>query len=329
MKFKLASPQFPSKKKGFAFISVLSLIVLLALLAVGLLSLSSISTQSDSSLEDADQARANARMSLMLALSELQETAGPDTRITAPADAFAGSTGNSKQLVGVLRLWEGLDHDGDGKPITPDYDTKLQTNNGPTDSGRFLRWLVANGNATSVNSPPDISIGSVTLLGEGSLGGDADNEDFVMVDSLEIRDNENRGIGSYSWWIQGNNTKALVHFDEDYDLNFSGWTPEDWSQRLASVSFSDSEHFELDDTELLDRVPTYRTLQNVTDDVGNDFDESFYHVLTPYSGLLVNVATGGWGGNDNLRMLDHSAVIHREKGEDEWEAQHWRQPAST
>ena len=58
----------------------LSLMVLLTVLAVGLLSLSTISLRAGSHGDAMAVAKANARMSLALAIGELQKLSGPDQR---------------------------------------------------------------------------------------------------------------------------------------------------------------------------------------------------------------------------------------------------------
>jgi Tfp pilus assembly protein PilX len=82
----------PRRSRGFALIVTLSLMILLTVIAVGLLSLSSISLRASSQSSDMNVARGNARMALILAIGELQKTAGIDTRVTARADLVAANT---------------------------------------------------------------------------------------------------------------------------------------------------------------------------------------------------------------------------------------------
>ena len=70
---------------GFALVVTLSLMVLLTVIAVGLLSLSAISLRASSQDKFIAQARANARLAMMLALGEVQKSLGPDKRAAAPA----------------------------------------------------------------------------------------------------------------------------------------------------------------------------------------------------------------------------------------------------
>jgi Tfp pilus assembly protein PilX len=75
--------------KGFALVVTLSLMILLTVIAVGLLSLSAVSFRSSSQELAQAEARANARMALMLAVGELQKAMGPDQRISARAETLA------------------------------------------------------------------------------------------------------------------------------------------------------------------------------------------------------------------------------------------------
>jgi Tfp pilus assembly protein PilX len=82
---KKPTPADPASK-GFALVITLSLVILLTVIAVGLLSLSSISLRASMQGAAMATARANARLAMMMALGELQKSAGPDQRVTAPAN---------------------------------------------------------------------------------------------------------------------------------------------------------------------------------------------------------------------------------------------------
>jgi hypothetical protein len=130
-------------QRGFALVITLSLLVLLTLLAVGLLTLSSVSLRSVQQGRLMAEARANARVALLLALGQLQRELGPDRRISVPAGildqdpaspAFDGI--DQPRYTGV---WEAAD-----SPFTrwtlekPSYDKR---------SG-FRQWLVSGSDET-------------------------------------------------------------------------------------------------------------------------------------------------------------------------------------
>ena len=85
-------------KSGFALIATISVMVLLVMIALAMLSLSTIELRASQNGQAMAEARANARLGLLMALGELQKTMGPDQRVSAPAqlahqDAPRGLTG--------------------------------------------------------------------------------------------------------------------------------------------------------------------------------------------------------------------------------------------
>lgn len=133
---KSATPEPPVgglPDRGFALVATLMLLVMMLVLGIGLLEMASIGLR-QSGLELARaEARANARLAMMLALGELQCHAGPDTRVTATADIAGTSdglrleagaepgnglsvSGNPKGLVAPVaetRHWTGVWRDAD------------------------------------------------------------------------------------------------------------------------------------------------------------------------------------------------------------------------
>src|SRR5690606_32296710 len=150
--------RFQHGHRGFALVVSLSLMVLLTVLAVGLLTLSGISLRSTSRGEAQAAAQANARMALMIALGELQKHAGPDTRITAPANLR-----DETQPAGLTGVWRSWKPDMTSVSAS-DYTTQKSDDN-------FLGYLVSNPDpaATPDSGTPPTSDEMATLVGEGSL----------------------------------------------------------------------------------------------------------------------------------------------------------------
>ena len=88
-------------RKGFALIATISVMSLLILIALAMLSLSTIELRSSRLSDSEQEAKANARLSLMLALGQLQKAAGPDQRITA-----SGNLIDAQISRGVTGVWE-------------------------------------------------------------------------------------------------------------------------------------------------------------------------------------------------------------------------------
>ena len=291
---KSESKAIDEAKRGFALIVTVTMMILLSLIAVGLLSLSSITLRASDANLAKSEAKGNAKLALMLALGDLQELAGADTRITAPANSLAGQSSAPRQLTGAWRSWEGLDHDqASGEPSAPDYDLKLQTGErSDSDSeGRFLGWLVSSALESDATNPPDLISPAdgdtrVTLLGSQM----EDDSAKVNVATSSILDDEGEVSGSYAWWAQGNNTKALIEFDDSEPES-----AEEWSQRSASFARPYSEEFEIENEEELERAISYDSLIFVRDSVDSPTHQADYYDFTYFSqGLLTNAATGGW-----------------------------------
>lgn len=274
-------------------------------MAVGLLSLSSVSLR-ESAASGSSTAEDNARLALYEAINELQKTTGPDTRITAPADAVAGGSLTApRQLTGVWRSWEGSDHDQDGQPTVPIYNNKLVNGDliDANQPGRFLTWLVSSYDRTNrtpsdASAPPSVVAGAdtVPLLSAGSVSVPAEEVHVIP---------KNTQDGQYAWWIQGQNTKALIEYD---DADFATLTVEENSERFASNALPHRESFNIPNELNLDNVLTVNTIDLITD------SKPYFNDLTTYSkGLLTNNATGGW--KKDLSVMSENWATVESNGE--------------
>jgi hypothetical protein len=298
----MARPKF---SRGFALVVTLSLMVLLAILAVGLLSLSTISLRATSQGAAQAEARANARLAMMLAIGELQKHTGPDTRVTAPSEI---TDPESPPLTGVWRSWEGTNHETRGnfagRPVTPDYAAKKKAAAG---GGRFLTWLVS---GTETGALPDNPASlahktatgkSVALLSLGTLGNQDKREVHVVPAPV-------RSSGSLAWWVSGENQKARLP---------RPYQPEDessaarWSVVAKSHAVADPQPFELDAL-LDDPSPAEKAVSLGTADIfakeaaARKPSEFFLDLSVSSVGLLTNTATGGW--RKDLSLLSESWV---------------------
>ncbi len=286
---------------GFALIATLSMLVLLVIVAVGLLSLSSVALRSSSIGKAEERARANARMALVLAIGKLQETTGPDTRITASADIVDA---DNPPLMGVWRSWEGTNHDpSSGRPIAPDYSAKEQAN---SSGGRFIDWLVSSAAANStpsINDAPNLvqsteNNGTIPLLTDGSLS----SSDTRQVHVVPTKSADG---SRYAWWISGENQKARLAqpYDPRSD-NASGFVelaqshsvPNPEVFGLGSLT-NNPEAYDLGANEggEASKAITLGTTALIGDGTGTvEPNKSFHDLSTSAVGLLTNTATGGW-----------------------------------
>jgi type II secretory pathway pseudopilin PulG len=193
-----------SGSRGFALISTLLLMILLTVIAVGLLSLSSISLrQSSASLAMAD-AMADARLSLMLALGQLQTELGPDTRVSVAADQLPKSAtdGTGSAADASRRQWIGV---YDAWPAPADASAA-----DPRPTPVFRQWLVS-GNPVDLANP-DFSKSSTgttrELVGKGTMGAAA-TAGLVSVPMMEMKSGTVTK-SRIAWWVGDQGAKAAI-----------------------------------------------------------------------------------------------------------------------
>lgn len=177
------------RRPGFALIATLVLMLLMLVLAIGLLTLSSISLRQTAGAQEMAAARANARLALMLALGELQKSAGPDQAITAPSDLVAGEKGR-RHLTGAWKSWDINPQAGE-----PDYAGEKQK--------RFQRWLVSDADDAATRSP-DYPSQPVPADPLKLIAGDKD--EVVQAGRVQIRS----GSGAFAWHVSDEAVKARV-----------------------------------------------------------------------------------------------------------------------
>ncbi|MCP5537950.1 MAG: hypothetical protein H7A51_17165 [Akkermansiaceae bacterium] len=262
--------------------------VLLVMIALALLSLSTLTIRSTEADKNQKTAQANARLSLMMAMSRLQLLAGSDTRVTAPSSVLASGGGGygSPASYGVWRSWEGEDHDpASGLPVAPDYASKLQdADDSGAGGGKFLGWLVSGEEAdNAASSPPHLQQGAntVALLSDGTLGTNSASEVHLQPTPVE-------NGGSYAWWITGENTKARLKPTVAAAGKFAA------TEQIQISPGPSGSAFNIADATHADRAITRHSLDFLRK---NDtaMPSEYFHDLTAYSsGLLTNVANGGW-----------------------------------
>ena len=94
--------------RGFSLIASLFMLALATLIVFVLLSIITVETRTSDTFELHEQAQANARFALEMALAELQEQAGPDQRITATAAIFDSDESTSETEDVAHLHWTGV-----------------------------------------------------------------------------------------------------------------------------------------------------------------------------------------------------------------------------
>ncbi|GAA5482187.1 hypothetical protein [Haloferula sargassicola] len=281
---------------GFSLIVVVILMALLSLMSLGMLSLGTISLRSSHSQQHRATARANARLSLQLALGSLQKLAGPDTRVTASSMLLHET---DPPLVGVWKSWEGTDHETSGRfpgrPVAPDYATKEQPASSGSE-GRFLGWLASSprrfegvDDASSLASR-SATAGRVALLSDGTLA--TGDERRVYLQPTLVG---GKKAGAVAWWVAGENQKARL--PEPYEPDDDGVA--EWSTIARSHAEADPEVFGLkrllDHPEQAEKAVSLESANLLASERAERRPSERFHDLSVASvGLLTNVATGGW-----------------------------------
>ncbi len=201
--------------RGFALVISLTLMVLLTILAVGLLGLSSISLRSASADLLIQEARQNARMALMLAIGELQATAGPDQRITATA----GTLDDKSPRPHLTGAWEGWKWDGTGS--APDFDGEK--------SKRFVRWL-ASSREDGEERSPDFASAAPGGTAVSLVSGELNPADEVQASRVAIGGGRSGGEQGFAWAVFDESMKLPMALPEP-----AGDTPGKLLSRAAAA----------------------------------------------------------------------------------------------
>ncbi|HJM65877.1 MAG: hypothetical protein QF405_03070 [Roseibacillus sp.] len=319
------------------------IMTLLALIALGLLSLSSVTLRSNTLLDAQTEARANARLALMLALGELQQQLGPDQRISAAAAILDDSVETSAHEDVAHPHWTGVWNSwaAGGQSFGSDEPSEHRTIAGAANRGlapayeekrrdHFRSWLV------SINKEQQRSIDSarslplkgerlpgkdsegVLLMGRGTYGAAAQDSELVSGALLGIGSQPGSGAnhaGRYAWWVADESTKARIlpdGFDSGEELRKDELLARAMS--AGSTGHDVLEAFEgLNDPGVLRRVHTRRSLELPSGELQRV--RGTFHDVTPYSyGVLADVREGGL--KRDLNALLERPIQLREQRDD-------------
>ena len=270
--------------RGFALIVTLSLMILLTVIAVGLLSLSSISLRSSGQGNAMATARANAKLALMLAIGELQKSAGPDKRITAPANLVSNTA-----PAGVTGVWKSA------KPSlsSPNY---VATKTGDN----FLGYLMSNPMPMNAPDPRTLPIGSAKvqqLVGAKSVGtGNSASE--INAPLVPITGTKtNIATGSVSWVTLDEGVKGRIDLlpSEDPVGQGDAVTQVGSAARNGFETVEKMDFLKADKTKLKTILPKLVSLNeaNLAADSRDAIARYFHDFSVSSNSLQVDVANGG------------------------------------
>ncbi len=303
----ISSPRHPAARRrprgprGFALVISLSLMVLLTVLSVGLLGLSALALATTGREADLAEARANARMSLALAIAQLQKQTGPDQRVTVSADQLsAGSDGGESAAAADRRHWAG---------VYRSWNATAKSRPNP----EFLTWLVSGESReiATVDAAKSSAAGpaSVTLVGPGTVGSAANGG--VNVPALQVN-SASGGSARLAWWTGDQGIKAAMGTPP---------VPEDssFAALRGVVQGAPRNAVELvaagTDKPFKDLDPADPRLSTVTDWQQSAFfaadpksPRQLFHDLAPFStGMMTNVRSGGFRRDLSMQLERPSA----------------------
>ncbi|MEP4076702.1 hypothetical protein [Haloferula sp.] len=281
---KEQAPHSPHPK-GFALVVTVSMMILLALLAIGLLSLSTISMRGSSQAGLMMQARANARMAMMVAIGEAQKSLGPDRSAAAPASALLDNPAHP-HAAGVWQSWTWDPTDSDS---APDYTSEKEN--------LFLGWLMSDdrepGNRFNPDFPSQAPQSSVLLVGSGSATSlNADDKPEMRAGVLSI---ETEGYAQgFAWAALQEDIKAHVQ------PGAGNVEPQESENQFTSIFAPDESGLELlDFTGNLkdDREARQFSISTSTISLAGgspDVSRQSFHHLSPHTfGVIADAAQGG------------------------------------
>lgn len=326
-----------SKVKGFALIAAISVLLLLTLVAVAFLSLSAVTLKTSRFEWAQEEARANARLGLMIAIGELQRDLGPDQRIAVSASILDDNP-DTADIDGVEnRHWTGVmssvfDQNSSGSPYTRDMNSGgLQDARGGTAyrAEDFILNYIVSGNEGGrdnigagrqyLNAQTEtLQVGedAVRIVSRGSA---SDPNDYVVVKTMTTEKLQQLPDGSesynpkgrYAFWVSSANQKANVGRKDVHSESIVDETTGQGIQRLLHPL--DTEPFVLEGVEQGQQVRDNRVLTpkslTLISSENRDGVLRNYHAITGLSSsVLCNVRDGGL--KKNL-----SAYLHGQDGD--------------
>jgi hypothetical protein len=280
------------RKNGFALVVTLSLMILLTVIAVGLLTLSSISLRTSSQGEAMATARADARVSLMLAIGDLQKQLGPDTRISATADQISSADPTVSTTPQAQKNWASAYNSWPAasatRPPAPEFRQWFVSG----DPGKLTDRSFA---ATALGTGPTQSVEMVSARSVGSTG------DPVRVPL--VTQTVSGAKNNFAWWVSDEGVKAFVPSDPAPLPNGSSsqrlalQAPPNMGLKVMADAAGTTRPLENLDQEAatIRNLISYKQTELAIDPASRDNLKILFHDISSQNrGLLTNVRTGGF-----------------------------------
>ncbi|MEK7949418.1 hypothetical protein [Luteolibacter soli] len=265
--------------------------VLLMVLALGLMSLSSLELRRSTREEHAATARANARMALVTAIGQLQETLGPDQRVSATAEIL-GEGVKQPQWTGV---WRTRQANGNSWFTRDDLNGGLRdARAGHEGKEKALAWLVSgDGNPLADPTGETVPMMSADSMGQGDS---LTQSEPLKVPLMKVGEGKELS-GHYGWWTGDLGVRAnIATTDPRADVPANRATPSDGGMfRMLAAAAPDVAM--MDGARTVEREDGARLVSPGTSALAMDGPEwskqHGFDFTVASRGVLADVAEGG------------------------------------
>lgn len=293
--FKTQRTMANKQKTGSALLLTLMVVSLLLVIVLSFVVFVRMELRQMVNRQQLIQARFNAKLGAELAISRLQELAGPDTRVTAPM-LTASAVQPNKLLIGQAIDAAAYIPTGASLSYNPNYTKTL---------GYFLSY--DSGTAFDINYWPfdasgGVSSGNALLVGPGSTSTSKDDnadgvpDGFVAAPLQDLSDGQS---GAYAWWASDEGLKAQINIIDPYLVS----TGQENNREQATTAQRNGSEAVLENyvptnpnhTEILKRSFNLEQLNLISGfELGPEVARDYYHDVTLQSlGLPTNTKRGG------------------------------------
>jgi len=281
------------KKDGSILLLTLMVVSLLMVVTLAFTVFVRLNLKEVVTIQNQRQARSTSKLSLHLAIAQLQELTGPDTRITSPASLFDGQGTNVYQP--SLLPADHQDH------WTGVWDSQGFREDDMQEKP-FLGWLVS-GQQTDLGHVGTLSPDSSDPIELVSTGSVSDPEHHVIVAKESLASG-----GAYAWWSGDEGVKARLDLldpwrtEADIELRQQSWTA---GQRHAVERFfADPTHYPVDQQAFTQVIRRWLNLEHLPLSMSplsaqlheeyEDLIQGHFHEISLHSAsVLANVKDGG------------------------------------
>ncbi len=311
---------------GFTLVTTLMLMVMLSVVATGMLTLSAIELRKADMGNARAEARANARLALMIALGELQEHLGPDQRTTAVSGIFDG-TPATDEVDGIqqphwVNVWRTTEEDGSPfvRRSMDDGGLHDRRESGNWSAGDERLTTLVSGNEFGLNyfegGGSSMNVAMVEMVADGSVGTVAD-DGRVSAPLVGLHDDGGASAGGqYAWWVGDLGVRANVATEDAHSERVDSLAETRRLQLAQDASLLAAE----DGRELANaergKLVSMKQME-LLEPAGNTYREAGFHDFTTHSRTVLSDVLHGGLKKDLTAFLLSDGSIADLAGDDE------------